>query len=73
MTQPNKYQIDAMDAVFAFSEAMTEGDLTILDLQNVIRLAVADGHEMLQIQIAMLSVALEKETQTFLLNETNSP
>ena len=44
--------IDAMEALFAFSEAMSKG-VTMQDLADVMTMAIKDGHDMLRIQLAM--------------------
>lgn len=51
--------IDAMDALMQFADAMQQG-VTVLDLQEAMQLAIADGHDMLAIDLAMAQVALER-------------
>lgn len=69
MTTPvlSRHQIDAMDAIFAFSKAMSDGNLSTLDLREVMRQAIADGHEMLAVQIIMATEALRPLAPGFFL------
>lgn len=55
-----KHQMQAMEALFAFSAAMDEGGLSIADLEEVVRMAVAAGHELMLINLAMAKLALER-------------
>lgn len=55
------HQIAAMDALFAFSEAMTAGGLSIADLAAVMHKAIADGSDLLVIQLSMAILALEQK------------
>lgn len=50
-------QMDAMDALFAFCEAMNKG-LSTNDLADVMRASIASGHDRLAIDLAMASHAL---------------
>lgn len=50
--------MQAVAAMFSLCEAIG-GDVTMLDLMDVIRVSVKDGHEMAQIQLAMMGLALE--------------
>ena len=58
--------IEAMEATFALCDAINDNDLTVNDLKEVCCLAIDDGHDMAQIDLAMMAMAiglvkLEKE------------
>lgn len=57
-TQVTEQQIEVMEAIFQFSSAMSEGEVTTLDLSKVIGFSVQDGLEVLAIQCAMLHRAI---------------
>lgn len=48
---------EAIDAMFALCEAIHDG-LTVNDLVEGCKLAIADGHDMAQIQLFMMSEAI---------------
>lgn len=50
---------DAMDALFAFSEAMDKG-VTTADLIRVAGLAIEDGHDMLIVALVMATEAVKR-------------
>lgn len=52
--------IDAMQALFDFSEAMNAGQLTIGDLRAVMELSIDDAHDFMGIQLAMAQLAISK-------------
>ena len=52
-------QTRAMQALFDFAEAMEEGGLSIGDLRDVMRLAIADGLGTFTIILAMASCAVQ--------------
>ncbi len=54
------YQIRAADAVLNFSEAMTQGSLSIADLMLVLPQAIGGGWDMLEIQLSMLGIAIKE-------------
>lgn len=58
MDEMSEYQIRAMDALFEFEKAVTEGELTSIDLQRVMEAAIQDGHQMLQISLTMAITAI---------------
>lgn len=51
--------VDAMDALFAFSKAMSS-DVSIGDLANVINLAVMDGLDLMLIEHEMVQIAIKR-------------
>ena len=51
--------IDAMNALFDFSEAMHQGELSINDLAEVMTEAIECG-DMLAIELSMAQIALHK-------------
>lgn len=55
---PSEAAVTAMEALFSFHAAVADGDLTISDLQAVMRLAIGDGHDMMTISLAMAQAAL---------------
>lgn len=50
---------EAMDAVFALSEAIHTHQLSALDLAAGCELAIEDGHDMLVIQLCMMLHAVQ--------------
>ena len=48
--------IDSMEAIFALCEAMDD-EISMADLLAVMRDAVKDGHEMMELKLAMVSCA----------------
>ena len=50
---------EAMEAAFALCEAIESSELTTEDLHNTVRLAVADGHDMMMICLLMMIKAIE--------------
>jgi hypothetical protein len=50
--------MDAMKALFQFADAMDE-DVSIKDLQDVMELAISEGHDMLLIALTMAQIALK--------------
>ncbi len=54
-----EYRIRAMEALFAFSDAMEQGELSIIDLRAIILDAVDDGHDVMRIGLLMACNALE--------------
>lgn len=59
LSECNLFAVDAMEALFAFSKAMEEGDVSTRDLSQVMGLAVEDGFDLLQIGLAMASAAVD--------------
>ena len=57
--EPSEAQFKAMEAIFSFSEAMTEGELSTNELTEIISLAIEEGHEMLLIQLSMATQAVK--------------
>ncbi len=55
--------IQAMECIFGLAEAVNDGNVTIGELEDVIRLAVQDGHERIMLALAMVSCALQRVTQ----------
>lgn len=55
---PSERQVRAMAAVFAFSEAMADEGLSVVELQQVLERAVGGGWDTLLIQVEMLQVAV---------------
>ena len=55
----NAHQIQCMESLFAFSESVTKGKLSALDIAEVMRLAIREGHDMLMIQLTMATMALQ--------------
>lgn len=53
MTVLTETQKKAMDALFQFSAAVDEGDLSVRDLADVIKAALQTGHDVLEIQLSM--------------------
>ena len=51
--------IDAMQAIFDLAIAI-EKDVTIGELEDVMRDAISDGHDMLAIALSMASIALNR-------------
>lgn len=58
----SEHQIAAMDGLIAFSEAMTQGRLSIRDLQKVFAIGVDSGRGMLLIQLSMARMALSSHS-----------
>ncbi len=55
----------AMDAIFELCEIITKHGLTVNDLTKVCCLAIDQGHDMMQIHLAMVSEALrQSKSQT---------
>lgn len=52
--------VDAVEAAFALSKAIADGELSVLDLEAVFRMAVAEGHEHIAICLSMASIAVER-------------
>lgn len=50
--------IEAMEATFALCEAISKNKLTVNDLAEVCRMAIDDGHDMAQVDLAMMSSAI---------------
>lgn len=50
--------VKAMQAAFDLCEAINENDLTINDLIQICRLAIDDGHDSLQMNMEMMSIAI---------------
>lgn len=59
----SEHQHDAMQAIFDFEEAVRDGGLSILSLSQVVKLAVADGHDMLLIALQMMIEAIKLAKQ----------
>lgn len=59
MKNKTDYQADAMEAIFSFCEAMDKGKLSIDDLREVMKLAVASGWDRINICLSMATVAIE--------------
>ncbi len=60
-TQVSPAQIKAMDALFAFADAMSDGGgLSTSDLIDVMELAIDGGWDMLSIQLTMAGMAVEE-------------
>jgi hypothetical protein len=55
----NQKAIDAMEALFAFAEAM-ESEVSVGDLIDVMRMAIETGHDQFQICLAMALVAIKE-------------
>jgi len=52
--------LDAMEAAFALHQAIYENDLTIDDLHNICNLALAEGHDLMQISLFLMQTAIER-------------
>lgn len=55
----NGYAVDAMQALFAFCEAM-DGDVSISDLREVMKLSIDDGHDQMMLMLSMAKIALRE-------------
>lgn len=51
-------QIAAMEAFFAFNDAMNAGELSINDLSEIMSKAIEDGFDMLELHLGMANIAL---------------
>jgi len=56
-------KVEAMEALFAFAAAVNDGGLSIQDLADTMRVAIEGGHDMLKIDLAMASIALNMVTE----------
>lgn len=54
------HQIEAMEHLFAFCDAVHNGNLTGSELTEIILAAVEEGHEMMQICVVMAQFALRE-------------
>lgn len=64
--------IEAMEATFALCDAINGYGLTLNDLTEVCRWAIDDGHDMAQIDLAMMAMAIaraKEEASKFLMEE----
>lgn len=52
--------VEAMEALFALHDAIQQNGLTIADIEKVVRLAVAQGIEGMELTVAMASIAVGK-------------
>ena len=52
--------MDCMEALFAFQDALNTGEVTTVELEDVMRMAIASGHDMMMIGLTMALVALER-------------
>ena len=52
--------IEAMEATFALCEAINGNELTLDDLTEVCQMSMAEGHDMAQIDLSMMSMAVER-------------
>lgn len=53
-------QLEAMETIFKLVDIVNESGLTIADLEQVARVAVASGHEKISIVLSMASIGVER-------------
>lgn len=58
--EPREEVIACMDAIFEVAELIIDEDVTIPELEQIIVLSVADGHQQMILALAMVQLALNR-------------